>query len=164
MKRITLIFIIIFLLPSLAFAGEDIQSLRAKYRNNPRGLSSWLKKNISYSKDRKNYAQKPYQTVQRGKGDCEDFAILSKSVLGKGAIMVEDGKHAILLFEDKGKRYRLSNGSLSQVTADTFKGKRLTKYTGNKKKKKRLPKSHYMQYEWGTNEYFKAREEYVTSR
>lgn len=46
-----------------------------------RNYAFYLKHNYTYEKDIHDYWQTPLETILRGKGDCEDLAILSHAVL-----------------------------------------------------------------------------------
>ena len=41
-----------------------------------RQIGDWIRENIKYEWDYTNHNQGPEETLKRGKGDCEDFAIL----------------------------------------------------------------------------------------
>jgi len=43
----------------------------------------WVAENITYAKDREEFAQTPGETMRRRAGDCEDFAILDLALLAE---------------------------------------------------------------------------------
>jgi len=49
----------------------------------PRDLSNWYVKEFKYEYDAKDYWKSPREMLKDKKGDCEDFAILSKYILTK---------------------------------------------------------------------------------
>src|SRR3546814_7137241 len=62
-----------------AAPGLDEQELLAR-------VNQWVNREIAYIGDDRNYRQRDYwataeQTIARGKGDCEDFAILKMQML-----------------------------------------------------------------------------------
>lgn len=48
----------------------------------------WVAQNIDYTRDEKEYWQTANQTIDRGKGDCEDGAILMYNILIKSGVPV----------------------------------------------------------------------------
>ena len=61
---------------------------------------------IIYERDRGEYWQTPEETLLRKKGDCDDFAILSYTLLKKAgyecklvAILFEESGHAVTMFK-----------------------------------------------------------------
>ena len=84
-------------------------------------VNQWVNREIAYVGDDRNYRQRDYwataeQTIARGKGDCEDFAILKMQMLRAAGVDAERMKlvllrdlaanadHAFLLVEtDAGK-------------------------------------------------------------
>ena len=95
--------------------------LKFKYQYNPYGLAKWLDKEIVYRRDKEDIDewQTPQRTFERRKGDCEDYAILAKYVLGRGNILCvrnkEDKRHAVLIFWNNKKLYMLSNHNLKYL-------------------------------------------------
>ena len=98
-------------------------------------VNQWVNREIAYVGDDRNYRQRDYwataeQTIARGKGDCEDFAILKMQMLRAAGIDAERMKlvllrdlaanadHAFLLVETGAGKLvldnvtdRLTNGS-----------------------------------------------------
>src|SRR3546814_3669 len=67
-----------------AAPGLDEQELLAR-------VNQWVNREIAYIGDDRNYRQRDYwataeQTIARGKGDCEDFAILKMQMLRAAGI------------------------------------------------------------------------------
>lgn len=74
-------------LPALAqtSASSPLQSIYSEITS-PDTLVRWMKKNLKFVDDRKlfgndDYWQDPSEMLQRGAGDCEDYALFAKSVL-----------------------------------------------------------------------------------
>lgn len=92
--------------------------------------SSWLRKNIKYTRDKGlDVWAYPLEFLSRGCGDCEDFAFLNKKVLNllnyKAdvlSIMNFRVNHAICVFKE-GKSYSLfDNGKLIRTQAQDING------------------------------------------
>ncbi len=47
----------------------------------PAEVHSWARANIGYSREAKDHWASPEDTVARGQGDCEDWAILERALL-----------------------------------------------------------------------------------
>lgn len=62
---------------------------------NPVELCEWVAEEIEYKTDAPQYVQSPRETLDRGTGDCEDFAILYMWLLGR-----EDAELVIVLVSD----------------------------------------------------------------
>lgn len=87
----------------------------------PKGLSSWMKKNISYAEY--TTLKSPEETVKRGKGSCHDQVLLELEELRsmgyspKATFFIEYSPkssqggttHAFVTYEEKGKTYWLEN-------------------------------------------------------
>ena len=80
----------------------------------PRDLSNWLIKNFKYEFDKNDYWKSPRETIRDKRADCEDFAILSKYILGKKGYKVYliaityknfDRGHAIAVIKNKDNTY-----------------------------------------------------------
>ena len=120
LSKLLLTMLIAIFVVTNAYANQinSLTQLRATYRNDPRGLSKWMKDNVKYTKDRLKLDewQTPKRTLLRREGDCEDYAILANYVLGKGKFLAvsERGKkgHAVLIFKHDGKYYMYSNHKL----------------------------------------------------
>ncbi len=66
-------------------------------------VNQWVNREIAYVNDDRNYRQRDFwataeQTIARGKGDCEDFAILKMQMLR--AAGVDAGKMKLVLLRD----------------------------------------------------------------
>src|SRR3546814_9490154 len=64
-------------------------------------VNQWVNREIAYIGDDRNYRQRDYwataeQTIARGKGDCEDFAILKMQMLRAAGIDAERMKLVLL--------------------------------------------------------------------
>ena len=122
MKRIMFTLLIVFCVATLACA-ESVEELLSRYRNDPQGMSAWMRNNLKYEKERNDYHQRPYETTKRKSGDCEDYAILARRAIGKGKIHCVQNKngtrHAFLIVEEKNKKYMLSNGRIKEFALNT---------------------------------------------
>ena len=77
------IMIIVLLLARVLSASElTIDDVKKKVWRDPYKVAGWLKKNISYVRDKVSYAQTAQETFEKRGGDCEDFAILAQYLLG----------------------------------------------------------------------------------
>lgn len=115
-----------------ASAGLDEQELLAR-------VNQWVNREIAYVNDDRNYRQRDFwataeQTIARGSGDCEDFAILKMQMLRAAGVdpdrmklvllrdLAANSDHAFLLVQtDAGKLVldnvtdRLYDGSQSNA-------------------------------------------------
>lgn len=83
--------------------------------NSPKIIQRYLENHIIFVKDIGDYHQSPKYTFERGKGDCEDFAILSNYCLVKNGynsyiISVNWGSglrdgHAVGVYKENGKLF-----------------------------------------------------------
>ena len=87
-------------------------------------IEKWVRDNIAYHSDNKQFNMNerwtmPMETLQRRKGDCEDYAILAQYVLGRGNILCVRSKtgrrHAVLIFWNNKKLYMLSTHNLKYL-------------------------------------------------
>ena len=77
-----------------AVPGLDEQELLAR-------VNRWVNREIAYVNDDRNYRQRDFwataeQTIARGKGDCEDFAILKMQMLRAAGVDAERMKLVLL--------------------------------------------------------------------
>lgn len=88
----------------------------------------WLQENIEYVGDEGDYWQSPEETLERGAGDCEDFAFLNDAflrLLGYNSrtmvLFNNDGsRHAICIFMDGDYYSFFSNMVLKRTQARTM--------------------------------------------
>jgi len=102
-----------------AAPGLDEQELLAR-------VNQWVNREIAYIGDDRNYRQRDYwataeQTIARGKGDCEDFAILKMQMLRAAGIdpdrmklvllrdLAANADHAFLLVQTGAGKLVLDN-------------------------------------------------------
>ncbi|MBI4706628.1 MAG: transglutaminase family protein [Candidatus Omnitrophica bacterium] len=123
-----------FLLNGLIFINpafsQTIQSV-ANQLKSAQDLSLWFNKEFRYETEMPDRWQSAEETLRLKKGDCEDFAILSKELLGrkgiKGDIVVikfqgVNQSHAIFIFKE-GKYFSfISNKQLIQTNSPTLAG------------------------------------------
>ena len=109
----------------LESAQTRIEDFRLPYLKNPKGISKWMKENITYKRDLKahgerDYWQHPKETVILGSGDCEDSAFLAQALLKRIGIdsevitvqyirSGEDGSHALCVFPKNRPRSYFTN-------------------------------------------------------
>jgi predicted transglutaminase-like cysteine proteinase len=98
----------------------------------------WVQERIQYKADDGDYWQKPEETIARGKGDCEDLAILKRAILlnngyGRDQLKLRIGKnknnilHAILeVTEENGDIWYLDNEYYRPTQFITVKVKQTT--------------------------------------
>ena len=74
LSKLLLTMLIAIFVVTNAYANQinSLTQLRATYRNDPRGLSKWMKDNVKYTKDRLKLDewQTPKRTLLRREGDC----------------------------------------------------------------------------------------------
>lgn len=80
--------------------NPEAQQLLARTLTTPEKLGQYLQDNIRYVREpnRKDHWQMAQETLQRGSGDCEDFAFLAQTILtlqGKTAHVVPPPGHAV---------------------------------------------------------------------
>lgn len=100
-KIIKLIFICLLFLNCLAFNSSARIGSTIYYKSvvyNPETLSKWMTANLAYQKDTRGYWKTPYETLDEGGGDCEDFARLAGTVLEK---LGYKGYIVIVIFQSK---------------------------------------------------------------
>lgn len=112
----------------------------AKIADTPEKLSDWITNRVWYTKDENDgqddYWQNSQETLDRKKGDCEDYASIYRDVLRKQGykakivdLVVDDdsregiGYHAVTAYQDKEGNWRLMdcNGGLQPQKAATIK-------------------------------------------
>lgn len=98
-------------------------------------VNRWVNTNIDFASDRATYRKADYwatasQTLARGKGDCEDFAILKYQMLATLGVKGEDmfltlardlarnADHAVLVVRHEGRFYLLDNSTEAVLLAD----------------------------------------------
>lgn len=59
---------------------EELQRI-VQERHSPGELRLWVRLNISPRQDERDFWQFPFETLQKGKGDCEDMAILLANLI-----------------------------------------------------------------------------------
>lgn len=79
----------------------------------PKQILTWVRENITYTRDVGDNWQTPNETLVRKAGDCEDFCILMRALLINagfdsskiwmmiGNDLIAKEAHAVLVFEDK---------------------------------------------------------------
>jgi predicted transglutaminase-like cysteine proteinase len=72
-----------------------------------RKVNQEVNSTITYQEDKEEHFQIPSETIKRGKGDCEDFAILKYSLLRKQGVPADRLK--IILFKRVGGGLSLGN-------------------------------------------------------
>lgn len=105
--------ILALLLTYLIYCGIAHAYILPEGIDSPRTLSRWMIANLQYQDEEIDYWKTPEETLFDKGGDCEDFAILSMTILrdlGYEAHFVallprEEGKagHAICIFKYKGQ-------------------------------------------------------------
>lgn len=126
MKKVFLLIMLLGLMSNTVLAKSG---LRPYYVNDAQDLTFWLRSEFVYRPDKGgDYWQSPMQTVQRHKGDCEDFAFLVQHVfhdlLTKAYVIAIDYPnrkvgHAICVFKDKKGWSYFSNQYYKKVNAKT---------------------------------------------
>jgi len=120
-KSAGLLITILLSIPAICFAQrvEDAALLI----HSPAELSTWLSRDFKYELEIPDYWQSADETLHSGKGDCDDFAILSSAILTQlgvpNQILVikfRDLKqaHAVCVFQEKesGNYNFISNQSI----------------------------------------------------
>jgi predicted transglutaminase-like cysteine proteinase len=97
-----------------------------------KAVNNWVNRQIGYASDDSNYHRADYwataaETIARGRGDCEDFAILKMQML-RGAgfdadrmklVLLRDlvggGDHAVLLVVDKNGQRLVMDNTTDQI-------------------------------------------------
>lgn len=111
---------------------QDIQLARTLHDSNVSTLENyveWLSKNVKYRNDKEaDTWSSPRETLEKGYGDCEDYAFLNESVLrlfgyeAKVMGMVErltGEDHAFCAFRKDGIYYWFDNSKLKKTEAQT---------------------------------------------
>lgn len=112
-------------IPSL-FAGTNIKTVDdlILLHRTPQSVCNWVENNIWYTAEApgQDHWQSPEETLERCKGDCDDFGILVMTALDKLGYQTYflclrgyRGNHVIVVIRDKGKYYISSNGSFEGV-------------------------------------------------
>lgn len=127
-KAILSIVLFLIVVPSICF-GQNI-AIQASVINSPVKLAQWFNQEFTYETEMPDYWQSASETIDRKKGDCEDFAILAQSMLKKMGVKSEiaivkfegiSQEHAICLFK-KGNYYSfISNQQLIETGATTIR-------------------------------------------
>ncbi len=121
--------LITFLFLSPAFS-QTMQSA-ANHIKSAQDLSIWFGNEFRYETEMPDRWQTAEETLKLKTGDCEDFAILSKEILGRkgisGDILVVKFKgvnqsHAIFIFKDGEFFSFISNQKLVQTKSKTLIG------------------------------------------
>lgn len=95
----------------------------------PLELSLWLSREFKYQTEMPDYWQSAEETLNLKTGDCEDFAILSQTILKSLSIPSEiliikfkglNLSHTICIFKDKGLYSFISNQKLIRTQANTI--------------------------------------------
>ena len=108
--------------------SQDIEDV-AYSIHSPEELASWLSRDFLYQWKMPDRAQGPQETLDLGAGDCEDFAILSSSILTRLGIPNEvlviqfaglNISHAICIWKGKNGKYSfMSNRELYRTGENT---------------------------------------------
>lgn len=125
-KKIFILFFS-FLLVGCNILPEDIYKIKT-----PEQLEEWLQDNCQYCSEKGiDIWQTPNTTIARKKGDCEDFAILSYSILKKlgyeakifmlDNIEIGQSSHAICIYKEKDNYYFFSNQKLYKLQYKSVK-------------------------------------------
>lgn len=91
-------------------------------------IDNWIGKNITYKSESSDVWQNPEETIKKGYGDCEDFAILYMNIL-----YVRFGIKAVLVICDSDKmtaRTVVDGGEINHAIL-YFAGKYIDPQTGN---------------------------------
>lgn len=115
-KIIAISMLIVLLFTGISIANENsrFEDLNLFY---PSQISSWLFKNIRFVEDVGEYWQSPIETLNRKKGDCEDFAFLTQELLNQidinsvvvgvvNSYVYDNIPHMVCIFEYNGQ-YRV---------------------------------------------------------
>jgi len=125
-----LIFLLLFLLIPLSCFAQNLEEVLL-FIHTPQQLSNWLLNEFEYVGEIPDYWQKPKETLNLRKGDCEDFAILSQEVLAhlgmESEILIIKFKnlrrgHAICIYKDEGFYSFISNQKLIRTKANSIEG------------------------------------------
>lgn len=87
MKRLLLLYVILAASCTNPFTEPDrdldfaVQLPDGVYTES--NVLDWVATNITYAKDREEFAQTPGETMRRRAGDCEDFAVLDLALLAE---------------------------------------------------------------------------------
>lgn len=94
-------------------------------------VNIWVNKAILYRKDRTDHWQSPRETLDSGRGDCEDYALLKQAILVACSLVEEQdtylvvgrdvmlrGDHAVLVVVVDGQNLVLDNVT-NNVVPDT---------------------------------------------
>ena len=90
MREVLIAFVLVSALVLASCAepfGANLRRYEEMHLSLARTLSVTMK--IEYTVDFLNYWQSPRETLDRGKGDCEDIALLAAYLLGPEASLVE---------------------------------------------------------------------------
>lgn len=119
MKKFKVLFIMLLLL--ISFVSVSFSEV---VLNSPQEIGQYIHDNIQYTRDVTDHWQRPEETLTRGKGDCEDIALLAKYYLNNIGIKTRiviftgtrDGQercHCICVFLE-------NDGTYSQVGQGYF--------------------------------------------
>lgn len=120
---------LLFLLIPLSCFAQSLEEVLLSIHT-PQQLSNWLLNEFEYVGEIPDYWQKPKETLNLKKGDCEDFAILSQKILAHLGMESEiliikfknlRGGHAICIYKDKGFYSFISNQKLIKTKASSIK-------------------------------------------
>ena len=115
MKKYIILALIIITMMGAFSCAFDYQDTPYPHFKTPKDALQWVSRNIKYVGDpvahnSLEYWQGPLETIQRGTGDCEDYAILAGWLLLKNfnintsiiiAQNVDKQGHAMLLYDNK---------------------------------------------------------------
>jgi len=128
MKKFILSIMIVAMSVSLVYGKS---TLRPYYVNDAQDLTFWLRSEFLYKGEPKgqDHWQKPYETVQKHSGDCEDFAFLVQNIMNDlltrayaVSIRYPNRKigHAICIFKDKKGWSYFTNQYYKKVNAKSI--------------------------------------------
>ena len=105
----------------LPHPGDALLTSLAQTRTTPESVAQWLKRGIAFRSDlllfhRIDYWQSAQELLDRGAGDCEDYAILARDILrrqGRTAFLFSlygraGYAHTVCVFVEEG-RYNIIN-------------------------------------------------------
>lgn len=96
---------------------------------NARDVSKWLSSEFTYQWEMPDRWQSPAETINLRKGDCEDFALLSQTLLDEVGIRCEiaiikferlNVSHAVCIWQEKDNVNFMSNSDLVETKASSI--------------------------------------------
>ncbi|MDP3919492.1 MAG: transglutaminase-like domain-containing protein [Candidatus Omnitrophota bacterium] len=104
----------------------------AQQLQTPDAIAKYLWRHFSFETDQRQFGQEEYwqspsEFMTRGKGDCEDFAILASSLLKQSGVKSfivniygSRFAHTICVFEENGKLNAIDGSEIKRLAADSL--------------------------------------------